>query len=101
MNVCSLVLLCFLVLILIKGKKNSKVCPSNQVSAAALTAASDEKWRNFNCFSVQEHVVFRRCQIRRIGGVIKTLEAKVGLFLVDCKCPVSRDIIVQEQDPLG
>jgi len=29
------------------------------------------------------------------------LEAQVGQFLVGCKCPVSRDIFVQEQDPLG
>ena len=29
--------------------------PSNQVSAAAMSSASDEKWRNFNCFfPVQE-----------------------------------------------
>jgi hypothetical protein len=33
--------------------------------------------------------------------VIKTLEAQVGQFLVGCKCPVSRGIVVQEQDPLG
>ena len=32
------------------SKKNSEVCPSNQVSAAAMTSASDEKWRPFNCF---------------------------------------------------
>jgi hypothetical protein len=31
--------------------------------------------------------------------VIKTLEAQVGQFLLGCKCPVSRGIIVQEQDP--
>ena len=31
-------------------KKNSDVCPSNQVSAAANTSTSDEKWRPFNCF---------------------------------------------------
>jgi len=36
-----------------------------------------------------------------IGWVIKTLEAQVGQFLLGCKCPVSRGIIVQEQDPLG
>ena len=30
-------------------KKNSEGCPSNQVSAAAMTSASDEKWRHFNC----------------------------------------------------
>jgi len=32
-------------------EKNLEVCPSNQVSAAAaMTSASDEKWRPFNCF---------------------------------------------------
>jgi len=34
-------------------KKNSEGCPSNQVSAAAMTYASDEKWRPFNCFFSQ------------------------------------------------
>jgi len=33
--------------------------------------------------------------------VIKTLEVQVGQFLLACKCPVSRGIFVQEQDPLG
>ena len=31
-------------------KNNSEGCPSNQVSAAAMTSASDEIWRTFNCF---------------------------------------------------
>jgi len=31
-------------------KKKSECCPSNQVSAAAMTSASDENWRLFNCF---------------------------------------------------
>ena len=31
---------------------------------------------------------------------IKTLEAQVGQFLLDCMCPVSLGIVVQEQDPL-
>ena len=47
-----------------------------------------------------EHVVVRWGQIRRIGWVIKTQEAQEGQFLLDCKCPVSRGI-VQEQNPLG
>jgi len=34
-------------------KKNSEGCSSNQVSAAAMTSVSDEKWRPFICFSVQ------------------------------------------------
>ena len=38
---------------------------------------------------------------RRIGWVIKTWEGQVGQFLLGCKCPLSRGIVVQEQDPLG
>ena len=37
-------------------KKKIRICPSNQDSAAAMTA-SDEKWRPFNCF-------FSRVQLR-------------------------------------
>jgi hypothetical protein len=51
-------------------------------------------------FQSREQVVVRRGQIRRIGWVIKILEAEVGQFLLGCKCPVSRGIFVQEQDPL-
>jgi len=49
----------------------------------------------------REQVVVRRGHIRRIGRMIETLEAHVGQFLLDCKCPVSRDIVVQEQNPFG
>jgi len=68
-----------------------------------MTSASDEKLRTFNFFFFHsgEQMVVRRGQIRRIGWVIKTLEAQVGQFLLGCKCPVTRGIIVQEQDPLG
>jgi len=52
-------------------------------------------------FQSREQVVDRRGQIRRIGWVIKRLEAQVGHFLIGCKCPVSRDIVVQDQDKLG
>jgi len=52
-------------------------------------------------FQSREQVVVRQGQIRRIGWVIKTLEAQVGQFLLDRKCPVSHGIVVQEQDPLG
>jgi len=48
-----------------------------------------------------EQVVVRRGQIRRIGWVIKTLEAQVGQFLLGCKCPVILGVVMQEQDPLG
>jgi len=51
-------------------------------------------------FQSREQVVVQRGQIRRIGWVIKTLEVQVGQFLLGCKCPVSRDIVVQEKDPL-
>ena len=50
-------------------------------------------------FQSREQMVVRRGQIRRIGWVIKTLEAQVGQYLLGCKCPVSRVIVVQEQDP--
>jgi len=33
--------------------------------------------------------------------VIKILESQVDQFLPGCKCPVSRGIVVQEQNPLG
>jgi len=46
-------------------------------------------------------VIVRRGQIRRIGWVIKVLEAQVGQFLLGCKCPVSRGNIIQEQEPFG
>jgi len=46
-------------------------------------------------------MVVRRGQIRRIGWVINILEAQLGQILLGCKCPVSRRIVVQEQEPLG
>ena len=52
-------------------------------------------------FQSRERVVVRRDQIRRIGWVIKTLEAQVGQFLLRCKCPVSGGIVMKEQDNLG
>ena len=39
-------------------------------------------------------------QIRKIGWVTKTLEVKVGQFILGCKCPGSRGTVVQEQDTL-
>ena len=49
----------------------------------------------------REQVVVRPGQILRIGWLIKTLQAQVGQFLLGCKCPMSRGIVVQEQNPLG
>ena len=68
-----------------------------------MTSVSDEKWRPFDWFFFQsrEQAVVRRGQIRRIGWVIKILEAQAGQFLLGCMCPVSRGIVVREQDHLG
>ena len=83
-------------------KKKSEDFPSYQVSAAAMTSALDEKWRTFSCFfQSREQAVVRRGHIRRIVWAIRTLESQVGRFLLGCKCPVSRGIVVQEQEPLG
>jgi len=61
------------------------------------------KMANFQLFFFQsrEQEVARRGQIRRIVWMIKTVEAQVGQFLLSCKCPVNRGIVVQEQDPFG
>ena len=45
-------------------------------------------------FQCREQVVFRRGQIRKIGWVIKTMEAQVVQFLLGCKCLVSRGNVV-------
>jgi len=64
-----------------------------------MTSASDEKLWLFNCFfQSREQMVVRRGHIRRIGWVIKALETQVGQFLLGCKCPVSRSMVVQEQE---
>jgi hypothetical protein len=71
-----------------------------------MISVSDEKCRTKNgefqlFFQSREQVVVRRGHIRRIGLVIKTMEARVGQFILDCKCPMNRGIVVQEQDPFG
>ena len=54
-----------------------------------LTLSVGRKMATFQLFFQSgEQVVVRRGQIRRIGWVIKTLEAQVGQFLLGCKCPV-------------
>jgi len=50
-------------------------------------------------FQSTEQALVLRGQVRRVGWVITTLEARVGQFLLGCKCPVSLGIVVQEQDP--
>jgi hypothetical protein len=64
-----------------------------------MTSVSEKNCDLSLFFHFREQVVFQWGQIRRIGCVIKTLEAKVGHFLPGCKFPVSRVILVQEQDP--
>ena len=67
-----------------------------------MTSASEEKLPPFHCFfQFREQVVVRRGQIRRIGLVIKILEAQVGQFVLGCKCPESRGIVVQEENNIG
>jgi len=60
------------------------------------------KMANFQLFvQSRKQVVVLRSQIRRVWWVIKTLEAQVGQLLLDCMCPASRGVVVQEQDLLG
>ena len=61
-----------------------------------------QKMTTFQLFiQSREQVVVQRGQVRRTGWVIKTLEVQAGQFLVGCKCPLTRGIVVQEQDTLG
>ena len=69
-----------------------------------MTSASDEKWRTFNWF-------FFLVQGTSGSPTGSDSEKTVGdqdtgnqvrpVFFLACKCPVSRDIVVQEQDPFG
>ena len=52
-------------------------------------------------FQSREQVVVWRGQIQRIGWVIKTLEAKVGQFLLSWKCLVNWGVVIQKHDPVG
>jgi len=52
-------------------------------------------------FQSREQGAVRRGEIRRIRWVIKTLVAQVGQFLLSYKGPVSRGIVVQEQNSFG
>ena len=59
----------------------------------------ERKMATFKLFlQSREQAVVRRSQIRKIGWVIKTLEAQVGQFVLGCRWLVSRSIVVQEQD---
>ena len=81
-------------------KKNSSLCFSNQVSGRSDLRVG-RKMATFQLFfSAQGTGGNPTGQIRRIGWVIKILEAQVGQFLLGCKCPVRQGIVVQEQEPL-
>ena len=83
-------------------RKNEDSSPSNQVSAAAVTSASEEKLRPFNCFfSVQK---------TRGSPLGPDPENKVGNqdtgspgrpVSSGLQVPGESGIAVQEQDPLG
>ena len=82
-----------------KPLKKTDNCLSNQVYAAAMTSASDKKMATFQLFfQSREQMVVRWGQIWRIGWVIKALETQVNQFLLGCNFPLSRGIVVQEQD---
>ena len=67
-----------------------------------MTSASDKKWRTYNCFFLVQGTGGSPTGPDPENGVgNQTLKAQVGQFLLGCKCPVSRGIVVQEQDPLG
>ena len=84
------------------SKKESEIFPSNQVSVTSMTSTSEEKLRPFNCFFSPENRWYSYgAQILIIGWVIKTLDDQVVQCLLGCKCPVSRGIVMQEQDHLG
>ena len=81
-------------------QKNSEGCPSNQVSAAAMTA-SDEKWRPFNCFLIQG---------TGDGPTEPDPENRVGDQVTESpgrpvssgfQVPSEPGHVVQEQDPIG
>ena len=82
-------------------RKKSESCSSKQVFAAAMISASEEKRRSFKFFSAQGTGGSPKGHDPENWCVIKTMEAKIGQFLLGCKCPVRRGIVVQEQDPLG
>jgi len=66
-----------------------------------MTSTSDKNGDLKLFFQSGEQVVVRQGQIRRIGWVIKTLEAQASQFLLSCKYPVSQGFVMQEQDLLG
>jgi len=66
-----------------------------------MTVASDEKWRPFNCFSVQGTGGSPTGQDPENGEGDQDTGSPDRPVLLGCKCPVSRGIVGQEQDLLG
>ena len=52
-------------------------------------------------FQSREQMVVQWGQIRRIGWVIKTLEAQVGQFILGCKCPWTGVLSCEKKETLG
>jgi hypothetical protein len=73
-------------------KKNQKVVRSTRSPRQQWPPCRNDEL-SIVFFQPREQLVVRREQIQRIGWVIKTLETQVSLFLVGCKCPVSRGIV--------
>ena len=71
----------------LKKKKKSEICPSNQVSAAAMTSASDKKWRPFNCFFCRvglrtyQHPRIKLHKLRSKGQRIQRCVTKRNKFI--------------------
>ena len=62
-------------------KKYSESCPSNQVSAAAVTFASDEKWRLFNCF-------FQSGRAKDLSAPLSTNICNIFVLRFCAKCAI-------------
>ena len=81
-------------------KKKSEICLSNKVSAATIISASDEKWLLSIAFSVQGTGGSQTGPYpeNRVGD--QDMGSPGRPVLLGCKCPMSRSIILQYQDPL-
>jgi len=66
-----------------------------------MTSASDDKWRPFYCFSVQGTGGSPTGPDPENRVRDQDTGSPVGQFLLGCKRPVSRGIVVQDEDHLG
>ena len=72
---------------LARCSKKIQKCPPNQISAAAMISASEEKWRPFNSFQVQGTGGRPTGPDPENRWVIKTLETHVGQFFSALQVP--------------